>query len=161
MPPSMRKQAWENLVAEGTNKLCAAGLSLAYADVSDEQKKCLGMTEEAGYTASFNIGEVPCVAASKPAGCGEECIVVMYNSSDVNCALNIVKCAGSLRGLANYYSIKDVAIAKCTLERQKGPYIMESNLDNWHFICSNVHKDELNRLSIQPEGYTLNGKFIF
>ena len=64
MPPSMRKQAWENLVAEGTNKLCAAGLSLAYADVSDEQKKCLGMTEEAGYTASFNIGEVPCVAAS-------------------------------------------------------------------------------------------------
>ena len=111
MPPSMRKQAWENLVAEGTNKLCAAGLSLAYADVSDEQKKCLGMTEEAGYTASFNIGEVPCVAASKPAGCGEECIVVMYNSSDVNCALNIVKCAGSLRGLANFYSIKDVAIA--------------------------------------------------
>ena len=151
----MRKQAWENLVAEGTNKLCAAGLSLAYADVSDTFS-----TEEAGYTASFNIGEVPCVAASKPAGCGEECIVVMYNSSDVNCALNIVKCAGSLRGLANYYSIKDVAIAKCTLERQKGPYIMESNLDNWHFICSNVHKDELNRLSIQPEGYTLNGKFI-
>ena len=43
MPPSMRKQAWENLVAEGTNKLCAAGLSLAYADVSDEEKKCLGM----------------------------------------------------------------------------------------------------------------------
>ena len=155
MPPSMRKQAWENLVAEGTNKLWAAGLSLAYADVSDTFS-----TEEAGYTASFNIGEVPCVAASKPAGCGEECIVVMYNSSDVNCALNIVKCAGSLRGLANYYSIKDVAIAKCTLERQKGPYIMESNLDNWHFICSNVHKDELNRLSIQPEGYTLNGKFI-
>ena len=38
---------------------------------------------------------------------------------------------------------------------------MESSLDNRSFICSNVHKDELNRLSIQPEGYTLNGKFIF
>jgi len=161
MPSSMRKQAWENLVAVGTNELCAAGLSLAYADVSDDQKKCLGMTEEAGYIASFNIGEVPCVAVSKPDGCGEERIVVMYNSSDVNRALNLVKCAGSLtwRGWKN--STKDVAIAKCTLERQRGRYIMESSLDNWHFTCSNVNKYELNRLSIQPEGYALNGKFIF
>ena len=58
-------------------------------------------------------------------------------------------------------SIKDVAIAKCTLERQRGRYIMESNRNSHEFVCSNVHKDELNRLSIQPEGYTLNGKFIF
>ena len=33
-----KQRAWQNLVAAGTNALCEAGLSLAYADVSDEQK---------------------------------------------------------------------------------------------------------------------------
>ena len=62
----------------------------------------------------------------------------MYNSSDVNCALNIVKCAGSLRGLANFYSIKDVAIAKCTLERQRGRYITVEWLVEGACVCKHT-----------------------
>ena len=149
---SDRKRAYEALVAAGTNALCDAGLSLDYADVSDEQKNCLAMTEEEGHTTHFSIDGVACVAVSKPAGCGEECILVMYDTNDMTAALADVRCAGPLSGKT---------AAKFTIERQKGPYIMKGRLSNWFFRTTKEHKHVLCKKSIRPRGYTLNGQLIF
>ena len=149
-----RRRAYENLVAAGTNALCAAGLSLSYADVSEEQKEALGMTGEEGYTVEFEIDEVPCVAVSKPAGAGEERILVIYNSSDKDLALSLVGCPQGLK------LVKNGAVAKFTLERKTGPYIMREPLTICNFRSTNTSNAVLDDMEIQPYGYTLNGPFI-
>tara|TARA_R110002050_G_scaffold108088_7_gene218734 strand:- start:17847 stop:18302 length:456 start_codon:yes stop_codon:yes gene_type:complete len=150
---SAKKKAYDTLITAGTNALCDAGLSLDFADVSEKQKHCLVMTEEDGHTAHFSIDGVACVAASKPAGCGEERIVVMYDTNDVATALETVKCAGSLP--------RGKTAAKCTLERKTGRYIMKQRLSNWFFRTTNEDKHALCKRSIKPLGYTLDGRFIF
>jgi hypothetical protein len=149
-----KRRAYNTLVTAGTNALCAVGMSLNYEDVSDEQKNSLTMTNEVGYTAHFEIDGVPCVAVSKPAGCGEERILVMYNTVSPSTALAHVKCAGALP--------EGTAVAKCTLEREHGPYIMkESRFSTWFFRATNAHKNVLSSKLVHPNGYVLNGPFVF
>lgn len=151
---SARQRAYNTLVSAGTNALCAVGMSLNYEDVSNEQKNCLAMTDETGYTAHFEIDGVPCVAVSKPAGCGEERILVMYNTVSPTAALARVESAGALP--------EATTVAKCTLERKRGPYIMqEPRLNTWCFRASNVHKNVLCNKLVEPGGYVLNGPFVF
>ena len=151
---SAKQKAYNTLVTAGTNALCAVGMSLNYEDVSDEQKNRLTMTDEVGYTAHFRIDEVPCVAVSKPAGCGEERILVMYDTMSSSAALALVKCAGALP--------EATTVAKCTLEREHGPYIMqEPRLSTWFFRAMNAHKNVLSSKLVQPNGYVLNGPFVF
>ena len=150
---SAKQKAYNALVTAGTNALCAVGMSLNYQDVSDDQKTCLTMTDEEGYTAHFEIDGVPCVAVSKPAGCGEERILVMYDTVSSSAALKHVQCAGALP--------EATTVAKCTLEREHGPYIMkEARLSTWFFRAANVHKIVLSSKLVQPNGYVLNGRFI-
>lgn len=151
---SVKQRAYNTLVTAGTNALCAVGMSLNYEDVSDEQKNCLTMTDEEGYTAHFEIDGVPCVAVSKPAGCGEERILVMYNSVSSLAALEYVQCACALP--------KGATVVKCTLERERGPYIMKDpRLCSWCFRVTNVHKNVLSSKLVQPNGYVLNGPFVW
>ena len=151
---SAKRQAYNTLVTIGTNALCAVGMSLNYEDVSDEQKDCLTMTDEEGYTAHFEIDEVPCIAVSKPAGYGEERILVMYDTVSSSAALKHVQCAGPLP--------EATTVAKCTLERKHGPYIMkEPRLSTWVFRAANAHKNVLSSKLVQPSGYVLNGRFVF
>ena len=150
---SDRKRAYDCLVVAGTNALCVAGMSLDYETVSAEQKVALTMTEEEGYVTTFDIDGVPCVAVSKPAGAGEERIVVVYDSNDVSAALSTVRCAGTL---------PHKTAAKFTLERKRGPYIMESHrLYRFHFRVTNPDKLSLSKHTLLPNGYTLDGPFIF
>lgn len=149
---SAAEKAYKALVVSGTNALCASGLSLKYADVSDEQKSCLVMTAEDGHTTQFSIDGVPCVAVSKPAGAGEERILVMYDSSDLKTASEDVKCTAPLRGKT---------AVKFTLERERGPYIMKQRHSNLSRRLSKVHKQTLCNKSMKPNGYTLDGPFIF
>ena len=151
---SAKQRAYNTLVITGTNALCAVGMSLNYEDVSDEQKNCLGMTDEIGYTAHFEIDGVPCVAVSKPAGCGEERILVMYDTASHSAALKRVECAGALP--------EATTAAKFTLERERGPYIMKvTRLTTWFFRATNAHKNVLSSKLVQPNGYVLDGPFVF
>lgn len=152
---SAKQRAYNTLVTAGTNALCAVGMSLNYEDVSDEQKNCLTMTDEVGYTAHFEIDGVPCVAVSKPAGCGEERILVMYDTVSSLAALAHVKCAGALP--------KATTVVKYTLERERGPYIMnQPRLSTWFFrAATNAHKNVLSSKLVRPNGYVLNGPFVF
>jgi len=151
---SAKQRAYNALVTAGTNALCAAGMSLNYEDVSDEQKNCLTTTDEVGYTAHFRIDEVPCVAMSRPAGCGQERILVMYDTMSSSAALALVRGGGALP--------EATTVAKCTLEREHGPYIMKQpRLSTGFFRATNAHKNVLSSKLVQPNGYVLNGPFVF
>ena len=110
-----RLQAFHTLVTAGTNALIDAGLT--FDNVSEEQKISLTMTAE-GFTAQFEMNGVPCVAVSKPTGCGgEERILVLYNSTDIHTALKYVRCSFSL-----LHDKSGTTMARFTLERKNGPY---------------------------------------
>lgn len=149
---SSRQKAYDALVVAGTNALCAAGMTLRFEDVSEEQKCCLTMTDEPGHVARFQIDGVSCVAVSKPAGCGEERIAVVYDAVHPESALASVDCAGELPD--------GVTMAKCTLERKRGPYIMKERLGKWCFRAANAHRDALSGKVVQPEGYGVYGAFV-
>ena len=137
------RHAWETLVVAGTNALRAAGLPLAYGDA---------MADEKGHVARFAIDGVPCVAASRPIGFGEENIAIVYDTQDVGVAVENARCAGALEG---------GTAAKCILERERGPYIMKvSRLTRWTLRSTASSRAALAKVDIQPDGYTLNGPFI-
>jgi len=149
-----RQRAYNTLVTAGTNALCAVGMSLNYEDVSDEQENRLTTADEIGYTAHFKIDGVPCVAVSKPAECGEERILVMYNTVSPLVAVAHVRSSGALP--------EGTTMVKCTLEREHGPYIMkEPRLSTWCFRAANAHKNVLSNKLAQPNGYALNARFVF
>lgn len=152
----MRRQAFDTLVAAGVNALVDAGMHLDAARVSAEQRVALGMTEEDGVTATFDLHGVPCVACSKPAGCGEERILILYNSDDRDKARRHVQCANVL----NTYA-QGVTAAKVTLERERGPYVMQTNLGKRAFRCTQADMTTLASHAVAPYGYALTGPFIF
>lgn len=149
-----RLQAFNTLVTAGTNALIDAGLNLIFDNVSEEQKISLTMTAEEGCTAEFEINGVPCVAVSRPSGCGEERIVVFYNSTDMHTALKYVRCSGSL-----LHDNSGTTMTKFTLERKTGRYIMDDpgGLHKDRFRCTRVHQTILSNISLVPNGYVLHG----
>ncbi len=153
----MRRQAFLNLIAAGTNALIEEGMSLSFEDVSDEQKVCLTQTEEAGFTTVFDFGGVRSCATSKPSGHGEERIVVLYDSTDVNTAQDAVGGALYLMHVTS-----NITMAMATLERERGPYIMDQRrIDSSTFKCRRAHLEILSNAVVVPNGYELNGPFIF
>lgn len=150
----MRRQAFDNLVAAGTNALVVAGLSLRYDDVSEEQRTCLCQTDEDGVCTTFDIDGVASCAASRPSGCGEERIVVLYDSTDLQVARQAVRCA--------FYRKPGLTFTKVTLERKRGPYIMDTRMGRYTLSCSRAHEQLLSRVpTVAPMGYALRGPFIF
>ena len=148
-------------MAAGTNALCEAGLSLAYADVSDEQKLWVMCPAEEEYSCitSFEIEGIPCVAASKPAGMGEERIWVWYTSrlSDLNGGTRAV---GSTTPWSppNLQYEDGSTVTQCILERKMGPYIVKPcSLNKWNFRYTHSNIHALSRMSIQPHEYAING----
>ena len=155
----MRRQAFLNLACAGTNALIEEGMSLRFEDVSDEQKTCLGQTEEAGVITVFDFDGVMSCAASKPSGCGEERIVVLYDSTDVEIAQMAARC-----GFYLMHDSSGITMAKATLERQRGPYIMNEpgrRIDRDAFRCRRAHLAMLLNTPVVPNGYVLSGPFIF
>ena len=145
------RRAFENLITAGTNALCEAGLSLRYEDVSDAQRLDLGMSDGVSVSTNFDLFGVGCVAAAIPNGCGEEKIIVIYDSDDVERAEREVSVAGRLQATR----------AKCWLERKDGPYIMETDINQTFFRTTNANMHVLSHMVVEPDGYTLNGPFIF
>ena len=135
-------------------------MSLRFEDVSEEQKECLTQTDEEGVHALFDIGGVASCAASRPSGRGEERIVVLYDSTDLDVARTAARCALYLK-----YDTSGVTMAKVTLERQRGPYIMDPagsrRLDKDTFRCTREHERLLSSLAVAPRGYAMRGPFIF
>ena len=156
---SARTRAFEALALGGTNALIANGLNTAYESVSAEQKKSLHMTDEDGVDTSFVLNGINCVATSKPSGCGEERITVLYNSTNLQYAKKLNLCA------TLFWRTKGITAVQVTLERKRGPYIMKAGRKRR--ICKNVFKSKkneveaLSRLNIQPNGSAREGPFIF
>ena len=117
----MRRQAFINLIAAGTNALIDAGMCLRFEDVSDEQKNCLGQTKETGVTSVFYCDGVMSCAASKPSGCGEESIVVLYDSTEIEIAQRAAQTA-----LYLLHDTSGITMAKATLERKTGQHVPTS-----------------------------------
>ena len=93
----MRRRAFENLVAAGTNALLDAGMPLRFDDVSEEQKQSATETKEEGVHSLFKIDGVESCAVSVPCGFGEERIVVLYDSTDLGVARDAVQGAFYLK----------------------------------------------------------------
>ena len=147
----LTERAYASLVASGVNALVEHGLNLSYESVSDFEKQILTMSDEPGVDAHFAIGEVRCVATSKPAGCGEERITILYGSSNLTRAKQINGCSNARFGTST--------AARVTLERWNGPYIMDRQRGD--FRCTRVDKATLASLDVQPQGYETSGPIIY
>lgn len=144
------------LYVRALNALVENGLDLSYDSIGEEERNHLSMSQAPQrVTCQFDIEGVPCVATCRPTGCGEEKVVVVYNSHDVEKAEDLCRVGCTIQHLR-----PGITAGTFQVERRRGPYIMSTPPRCDNFRCTRLDHARLRGVHFEPNGFAAEGRLI-
>ena len=152
----MLASAKRNLSVAALNALVDHGLKLSYASTTEEERTHSTMNHAPlRLSILFEADGVPCVAACRPAGYGEEKVAAVYDCADVDRAVHLCQV-----GTAIHNTPEGTTAVFFYVERERGPYIMSTEDGTASFRYTLPTARRLSRLDVAPQGFAAEGRFI-